>query len=485
MATGSQGKPSILTRLAFGVGGIADGVKNNGFDYFLLFFYSQVLGVPAAHVATALFIALIVDAVSDPVVGYWSDNFRSRLGRRHPFMYAAMLPVAIAYYFAWNPPAGLTGSELFPWLVALTISVRLLFTIYEVPQNALAAELTSDYDARTSLMSYRYFFAWVGGLSIQIALLALLLRPTEADPSGFFNTQGWHTYGLWASVVIFLAVLATTAGTHSHISHLKLPPPQRKLTIRKIFSEILETVSNPSFRALFLATLFGLLASGISASLNQYINGLFWGFTTDQTALLTVAVYISAVIALIVAPIIGKTLGKKRGAIIIGVLAFTIAPAPVLARVLGLMPPNGTDLLFNIIISITIFDLALIIATQMLMGSMIADIVEDSELATGRRSEGIFFAGISFIRKLAQGSGVMLAAIVLSVAAITPGMRPGMVPDSQLQLLGIGYAASVLTIWMLMILCVSFYKISREGHEANLRALAERAGQNASGSVSD
>ena len=274
--------------------------------------------------------------------------------------------------------------------------------------------------------------------------------------------------------MIFLAVLATTAGTHSHIPHLKPPPPQRKLTLGTIFREILETVSNPSFRALFLATLFGLLATGISASLNQYINGLFWEFTTDQTALLTVAVYISAVIALIVAPIIGKTLGKKRGAIIIGVLAFTIAPAPVLARVLGLMPPNGTDALFNIVISVTIFDLALIIATQMLMGSMIADIVEDSELETGRRSEGIFFAGISFIRKLAQGSGVMLAAIVLSVASIAPGMRPGMVPEAQLKVLGLGYAASLLTIWMLMIFCVSFYRISREGHEANLRALSER-----------
>ena len=485
MAIGSEGKPSILTRLAFGVGGVADGVKNNGFDYFLLFFYSQVLGVPAAHVAVALFIALIVDAVSDPVVGYWSDNFRSRFGRRHPFMYAAMLPVAIAYYFAWNPPAGLTGSDLFPWLVTLTITVRLLFTVYEVPQNALAAELTSDYDARTSLMSYRYFFAWVGGLSIQIALLALLLRPTETDPSGFFNIDGWHTYGLWASIVIFLAVLATTLGTHSHIPHLKAAPPQRKMTIATIFREILETVSNRSFRALFLATLFGLLASGISASLNQYINGLFWEFTTDQTAKLTVAVYISAVIALVLAPIIGKTLGKKRGAIIIGILAFTIAPAPVLARVFGLMPPNGTDLLFNIVISVTIFDLALIIVTQMLMGSMIADIVEDSELQTGRRSEGIFFAGISFIRKLAQGSGVMLAAIVLSIASITPGMRPGAVPEEQLRVLGLGYAASLLTIWMLMIGCVSFYRISREGHEANLKALSDRDGQGGAGQVSD
>jgi glycoside/pentoside/hexuronide:cation symporter, GPH family len=475
MAIGSEGKPSHLTRLAFGVGGIADGVKNNGFEYFLLFYYSQVLGVSASLVAVALFMALVVDAVSDPVVGYWSDNFRTRLGRRHPFMYAAMVPVAIAYYFAWNPPAGVVGDELFVWLVVFTIGVRLLFTIYEVPQNALAAELTSDYDGRTSLMSYRYFFGWIGGLSIQIALLALLLRPTEADPSGFFNKDGWHTYGLWAAIVIFLAVFATTAGTHGHIPHLKSPPPQRKLTIPTIFREILETVSNSSFRALFLATLFGLLASGISASLNQYINGLFWGFTTDQTAMLTVAVYVSAVIALIVAPIIGKTLGKKRGAIIIGVLAFTIAPAPVLARVLGLMPPNGSDLLFNIVISVTIFDLALIIVTQMLMGSMIADIVEDSELKTGRRSEGIFFAGISFIRKLAQGAGVMLAAIVLSVASISPGMRPGSVPEEHLQILGIGYAVSLLTIWMLMILCVKFYKISREGHEANLKALAERS----------
>ena len=464
MAIGSQGKPSYLTRIAFGVGGVADGVKNNGFDYFLLFYYSQVLGVSASLVAAALFIALVVDAVSDPVVGYWSDNFRTRLGRRHPFMYASMVPVAIAYYFAWNPPAGLTGNDLFLWLVVLTICVRILFTMYEVPQNALAAELTSDYDARTSLMSFRYF-------------LALLLRPTEADPSGFFNKEGWQTYGLWASIVIFLAVFATTAGTHSHIPHLKRPPPPRKLSLGTIFREILETVSNPSFRALFLATLFGLLATGISASLNQYINGLFWEFTTDQTALLTVAVYISAVIALIVAPIVGKTLGKKRGAIIIGALAFSIAPAPVLARVLGLMPPNGTDALFNIVISITIFDLALIIVTQMLIGSMIADVVEDSELETGRRSEGIFFAGISFIRKLAQGSGVMLAAIVLSVASIAPGMRPGMVPEAQLKMLGLGYAASLLTIWMLMIFCVSFYRISREGHEANLRALSEREKQ--------
>ena len=242
METVQVPKPGLLTRIAYGIGGAASGVKNNGFEYFLLLYYSQVLGVDASMVATALFLALVVDAVSDPVVGYWSDNVRTRFGRRHPFMYAAMFPLAIAYFFVWNPPAGLAGNALFPWIVGIAITVRLFFTFYEIPSQALAAELTQDYDARTSLMSFRYFFAWVGGLAIQVALLTLLLRPTETVRMGFFNLEGWHTYGLWAAIMISVAILICAAGTHRYIPNLKTAPPARSLTLGKIFAEIFETV---------------------------------------------------------------------------------------------------------------------------------------------------------------------------------------------------------------------------------------------------
>ncbi|MEZ5955088.1 MAG: MFS transporter [Hyphomonas sp.] len=467
-------KPGLLTQLAFGIGGMAEGVKNNGFDYFLLFFYSQILGVPAPMVFLALMLALVVDAMSDPIVGYWSDNLRTRFGRRHPFMYAAIVPVAVSYFLTWNPPAGMSADSLFLWLLALTIAVRLSFTFYEVPSNALVPELTPSYDTRTSLMSFRYFFAWIGGLSIQIFLLFFLLKPSETNPSGYFHLPGWHLYGQVAAVVIFLAAALSTLGTHARIPFLKEPPAKRGLTLRRVFSEIFETISNRSFRALFLATLFGLIATGVSATLNQYINGYFWGFTTTQTAGLTMAVYISAVLALAIAPVAGKVLGKKRGALIVGFLAFTIAPAPVFARLLGLMPPNGSDALYQIVLTITIFDLALIIATQMLMGSMVADIVEDSEVQTGRRSEGIFYAGISFIRKLSQAGGVFVATSVLTMAGIQEGARPDQVTSDSLTALGWGYAVTLLTVWMLMILCVSFYRISRESHENNLAALAAR-----------
>ena len=476
MTTASAGKPSLWTRIAFGVGGAAEGIKNNGFEYALLFFYSNILGVEAGLVAVALLIALVIDAISDPVVGYWSDNMRTRFGRRHPFMYASLIPVAVTYYFTWNPPAGISGNDLFIWLLACTILVRLSFTFFDVPSTALAAELTQDYDGRTSLMAIRTFLGWFGGLSIQILLFWFLLVPTPETPIGVFNIDGWNTYGTVAAVCIFFAVLICAAGTHSHIPHLKAPPAARNLTIGKIFKEIFETISNPSFRALFLATLFCLIASGISATLNQYINTIFWGFDNQQIATITAAVYISAILALIIAPIVGKTFGKKRGAITIGALAFSIAPLPVILRLLGLLPPNGSDELFNIIIFITIFDLSLIIATQMLMGSMVADIVEDSEIQTGRRSEGIFFAGISFIRKLSQGAGVLTATAVLSVAGFSAGGGGAGASEDSIRLLGWGYAISLLTAWTLMLICVSFYKISRQSHADNLATLAAREG---------
>ena len=99
-AAGSgPGNPSLGTKLAYGFGSAAYGLKDGGQKYFLLLFYSQVVGVDARLVSLAVLVALMCDAISDPIVGYWSDNFRSRWGRRHPFKYAAAVPNSVSYYF--------------------------------------------------------------------------------------------------------------------------------------------------------------------------------------------------------------------------------------------------------------------------------------------------------------------------------------------------------------------------------------------------
>ena len=103
-ATRADRRLNLSTKIFYGFGSVAFGVKDNGFSYMLLLFYNQVVGLPATLVGLALMIALVWDACIDPLIGQLSDNLRSRWGRRHPFMYAAALPVAISYVALWNPP---------------------------------------------------------------------------------------------------------------------------------------------------------------------------------------------------------------------------------------------------------------------------------------------------------------------------------------------------------------------------------------------
>src|SRR5581483_8623338 len=113
-------------KLFYGFGSAAFGAKDQGFSTFLLFFYNQVVGIPAAWVSSAIAVALFVDAFADPIVGQFSDNLRTRWGRRHPLMYGAALPVAIGYFLLWNPPH-LSNGALFYYLVAAIVVVRSFF----------------------------------------------------------------------------------------------------------------------------------------------------------------------------------------------------------------------------------------------------------------------------------------------------------------------------------------------------------------------
>ena len=471
--------PSLATKISYGFGAIAYGVKDNGFGFFLLIFYSQVLGVDARLIGLAITIALLLDALSDPVVGYWSDNFRSKWGRRHPFMYASALPVAASFFLLWNPPEGWSDVALFWYVLVISVLIRTCITFYETPSSALAPELSDNYDQRSGLLSLRFFFGWTGGNLMAVIMFVVLFPAfaTPTIPNGQFNKDAYSTYGLIASVMIFVAIMVSALGTHKRIVHLKAPPPVRSLTIGLIFKEIFETLANRSFIALFLAAIFGAIASGLSASMTFYFTSFFWGFTPQQTGLLTISVFVSAIIGAVMAPIVTKSIGKKQGAMIIGLVAFLGAPLPIVLRLLGVMPENGDPTLFWIVMLANMVDTGLIICFQILSASMLADLVEDAEIKTGRRSEGIFFAASTFIRKSVQGLGVITAGFVLAAAQFPAGVKPDQIPEEALTRLGLFYVPTILFLWLTMLAIMSTYRLKREDHENNLRELASRQSQ--------
>ncbi|MDA1075193.1 MAG: MFS transporter [Proteobacteria bacterium] len=167
----------LPTKINFGLGSVAEGVKNATFSTFLLFFYTQVAGLSGSLAGTAIALALVVDAITDPLIGNISDNFRSKWGRRHPFMYIAPLPMALCFILLFQPPDTTAQTPLFLWMLTFAIGVRTAMTFFMIPSNSLVAELTSNYDERTSLMSFRVLSGWIGALlAIQAGYLYFLPR---------------------------------------------------------------------------------------------------------------------------------------------------------------------------------------------------------------------------------------------------------------------------------------------------------------------
>ena len=143
--------------LFYGIGSVAFGIKGNAFSWFLFFYYNMVIGLPAWMASLALAIATIWDAISDLIIGYSSDHTKSRLGRRHPYMYAALIPVPIFFVLLWNPPTFDTDFNLFLYLLIMAILVRTFTTLFEIPNQSLGPEITREYHERTKMMSLRYF----------------------------------------------------------------------------------------------------------------------------------------------------------------------------------------------------------------------------------------------------------------------------------------------------------------------------------------
>lgn len=468
---------TLRTKLFYGFGSVAYGVKDQGFNYFLLFYYVQVIGLEAKLAGLAILIAMIVDAASDPIVGYISDNWHSKWGRRHPFMYFAAVPVALTYFFIWNPPDSLSTTGLFWYLTGLAVFIRTLITLYEIPSTALVSELTDSYDQRTSVLSFRYFFGWWGGLVMALLAYTVFLQPDAEFAIGQLNPRGYEAYGIAASCIMVFAILISCLGTHRYIPYLRKPPEKRPFSAKRWVREIAETISHRSFLVLFVSMIFFAFATGLTAALNLYFATYFWELTTDQIKLFVLAYMLAAIFALVVAPRASKRWDKKKAAIGTAVLAAALAPAPFILRLLGWFPENGSDSLVPILLAFSGVDVAFVISASILSSSMIADVVEDSELRTGRRSEGVFFAVRTFARKSVSGLGIFLSSLVLSAVSFPAGAKPGEVEAGVLVNLALVYSALLVAIYMISITFLAGYRITRDTHDGNLERLSAQPGE--------
>ncbi|WP_179102100.1 MFS transporter [Sphingopyxis sp. KK2] len=460
----------VRLKIVHGVGSIAYGVKDNGFSTFLLLFYNQVIGLDAGIVGLAIMVALIADAFVDPVIGELTDRTRSRWGRRLPWLYAAPVPLAIAWMLLWSPPE-MSDAMTIAWLIGFAIIVRSLVSMCEVPSVAIVPELSADYDERTVVMRYRYLFGWGGGLLI----LYLAYRYFFSGSLGLVDPDGYFPYALTGALLMAGAVLLSAAGQHSRIAVSNLDQPKTTATLSHVLRDMRETLSNRAFLWLTFAALFAFINQGITFSMTNYLLGFFWQLNGDEMSDYVFLLFGTMIAAFVLVAPLSAKLGKRGGAILAGAIALLVNSGMYFAWIQDVFPglPGKPSVaaFFALVFIGNTFSIILMI----LSSSMMADVVEASQGETGRRSEGLFFAGYFFMQKCATGIGIFVAGLILSLAAFPVGKKPGEVGDAVLSSLASGYALAILIIGTLGLLVMRKFPISRADHEARLALLDDTA----------
>jgi len=462
---------SRATRLLYASSGVTTNVVQRGLSTFLLLFYNQVIGLPPKTVATAIMITLMVDAVLGPTIGQLSDNFRSRLGRRHPFMYLAAIPAAAAFFALWNPPALHGVGGIYAYLIFTLLAVRLFETCFELPAASLLPELTRDYNERTGIIALRTLIGGVAGAVIAVLAYQVFLKENPDGSGGVLSRAGYFNFGLASAVVIFVFMLASSIGTHGRIPFLTVVP-KRKLTIQEGAREIASTLNNRSFIALTGAGTFCFIALGARGGLEIYFNIYFWGLRQSQLAILTSAIVAASLLGAVIAPRFSRTFGKRNAVISVLVASVLTSTAPVALRLVGWMPANGTALLFAILLVDMVVYNVISTIIGVLVASMLADVVEDAEVKTGRRAEGLLLSAENMFWKMVSGVGVFVSGMMLAITAFPAHAERGHVAPEILRNLALVYVPSMVLIYVLTIACMWFYSIDRTAHEANIALLA-------------
>ena len=473
------------SKLAFGVGQFAEGLKNTAFAIFVLFYYNQVLELPGTLAGLALMIALLFDAVTDPLAGSLSDNWKSRLGRRHPFMYASAVPLALAFVGLLWPPGNVeTLGEwgLFAWLTVFAILTRGAMTLYHVPHLALGAEMTENYNERNRIVAFRQFFAAIGVAAVSIIGFGYFF--TE-ERGGRTEIANYAPFAIVLGVLMVATIWYSAAGTQKEVRHLSEPAPKPKRNVlAQLGLDLVAGFSNRSFVWLFLGVLVVYVMAGVNSALDLYMYQYFWELASQEMLWLNMGTVLGLLLGVFLVVPLLRSAGKRSG-VILGTAVWAVCQVfPVVLRLLGWLPENGEDALFAILFVFKFVQGLILQLAFVAFGSMMADVADEHEYEAGVRQEGIFFGAVAFSAKATSGFGTFLGGLGLDLIEWPRGAEiqtAADVPPETLVHLGLFYGPIVAGFSIVSIWCYTHYGLTRERHARIVEELNERRRQESAG----
>jgi GPH family glycoside/pentoside/hexuronide:cation symporter len=454
------------TKLAYGAGDLGPAITSGIGVFFLLYFFTNVAGIPAGLAGSILLIGKIWDAVNDPIVGVLSDRTQSRWGRRLPWLLYGAIPFGILYFFQWivpqfsiDPSAQKWG--LFWYYVAIGILFNVFYTVVNLPYTALTAELTQDYNERTTLNSFRFAFS-IGG-SILSLILAQVIFSKVTDPK-----QQYLVLGAVCAVISVLPLYWCVWGTRDRVAAFEAQRSEAEQPESIPIGEQLRIVfKNRPFLYVIGIYLCSWLALQIIASIIPYYVVNWMRLKSEDVPLTILGIQGTALVMLFVWNAVSKRVGKKA--------VYFMGMSLWLIALMGLffLQPGQVGWMYVLAVMAG-FGVS---TAYLIPWSMMPDVIELDELKTGQRREGLFYGFMVLLQKFGLALGLFLVGIALEWSGFKETVAGQGIPEQPASaLLAIRVAIGPLpTICLIVGLVLAyFYPITREVHAEILLKLKQR-----------
>jgi len=415
-----------------------------------------VLGLGGTEAGFVLFLGLLWDAVSDPMMGAWSDRFKSRWGRRHPFMVAGALPLGLGYLALFSPPewALADSTRLAAWLLACSLWIRTAITVFGLPHLALAAEMTQDYHERSRLLGMRSGFLFFTSIIVPAVSMLFIFGETAAGQDGRFISENYLSFGWFAAILTWVTAVISIVGTRHYMEATRIDPHRMPSSegLTGIAKDFFSTLKNRNFRNLLYYDLSASASYGITATLNIIAWTYYWELSATEMAIVMAGpVCLAVPAALWTLGPLGRRWPKHR----ILATATLMMILDILwlypLRMLELLPENGHALVLALVALQNLFFVYFFVLRSVSSSSIAADLTDEHESTSGKRQEGSFYSVLSFAAKLATAAGPLYAGIALDAIGLTEGMMPGEIEQGALTALvwamGIGIVPLLVIGW--------------------------------------
>ncbi|MDA3845938.1 MAG: MFS transporter [Vallitaleaceae bacterium] len=464
----------LKDKIGYGMGNFSYGIISQTIATYIVFFGTNILGITGTLIGLAVSISIIWDGLTDPIMGYVSDHTNSkRFGRRHIYLIMGIIGMAGFNLGLWfiNPNWPMYVKYLL--IVLSLLAVKTFITIYTTPYTALGAELSEDYNERSSIQGFRTMFFLLGIMTATVMGLFIFFNPTAEYSRGQNNPEAYTNLGVFTTVIAIVFAVICIVSTFKYIpftQRAKLDLENKK-SIKKLFTSFLGALRNKYFSMVALAYLFTNVSSALLSTLGLHVYTYTFGLDNQETAVAIGIVFMLAVVTQPMWVSISKKVDKKP-AVLIGL---------------------GMSLLGSVIFVVLVLMKAyvvehslLVYLTSVILGSgigglfslplsMIADSIDFQELSEGIRSEGTYYGVLTLAYKMSQSIAILFLGILLDIAKF----------DSQLTeqasrtttMLGLAVGFGCILSFTAATICYLKYDLNRDKVKAMQIVIKERRNQ--------